>query len=95
MLDTSQQTLYSFYVKNNSSNQSIIVKLQVSPTTTDAYFVDDSSGTITVNKSGTSPDKAVLVPKTYLKYTRLWFNGNNPNIEAYYPKTNVQETCIL
>ncbi|WP_145993159.1 DUF6385 domain-containing protein [Tepidibacter mesophilus] len=79
--DTSEQGIYSYYVTNTGTN-SIDLKLQISPTTTDTYFVDDISGTVTV----AAGQKAVLVAQQYLKYTRLYYDtsGATCTFEAHY-----------
>lgn len=79
--DSSQQSLYSYYVKNNNSTNPITFKLQVSPTTTAAYYTDDSPTPISVDGG----EMAVLVPKYYLNYTRLFYDtgGITATFEAY------------
>ncbi|MCX7884945.1 MAG: DUF6385 domain-containing protein [Caloramator sp.] len=78
--DSSQQTLYSYYVKNNASN-TIQVRLQISPTENDDYFINDQAAATDL-----SPGNAiVIVPKYFLRYTRLYFDTRTytANFEAY------------
>jgi len=83
-LDSSTKNLYSYYVKNASSTASVSVKLQVSPTDTDSYFIDDTSTAITLVTDAAT----VLVPKNYLHYTRLYYTNldatSTADIEIYY-----------
>jgi hypothetical protein len=72
-LDSSEKSLYSFYAMNSGGTAPITVKLQVSPTTTSSYFVDDSSTPVLLNPL----EAAVLVPKYYLNYTRLFYANND------------------
>jgi len=82
--NTSDKSLYSFYVKNNSSTASVSVKLQVSPTSTSSYFIDDSSTAITLATGAAT----VLVPKVYQAYTQLYYTNldetDTAAIVAYY-----------
>jgi hypothetical protein len=79
--DTSEQNVYSFYVFNTGEN-TVTVNLQVSPTTTDSYFVDDTSGAVGV----AAGEKAVLVAAKYLQYTRLFYStgGATCTFDVYY-----------
>lgn len=83
-IETTGLSDYSFYVFN-SGTETFTVKLQISPDSSNsAFFIDDMSGTFTIDSVNT---KAVLVPRYYMKYTRLvyvttapvtftaWFNG--------------------
>ena len=83
-LNSSTKNLYSYYVKNTSDTASVSVKLQVSPTDTDSYFIDDTSTAITLATDAAT----VLVPKNYLHYTRLYYANlsttETANIEIYY-----------
>ena len=82
--NTSDKSLYSFYVKNNSTTASVSVKLQVSPTTAAAYFIDDSSTAVTLGTGAAT----VLVPKVYQAYTQLYYTNLDSTataaVEAYY-----------
>lgn len=79
-IDNSQHDVYSFYVKNTGS-ASVSVKLQVSPTNSDDYFLDDSSGEINISAG----EKAILVAQKFLKYTRLYYNpSDTTSIEVFY-----------
>ena len=66
--DTSQKSLYSFYVSNTGGN-ALTVKLQISPTDVDGDYLDDATGNIIIPAGG----KAVLTPDNYLQYTRLYY----------------------
>lgn len=85
--ETLKLKTYSFYVYNLGSN-TFKVKLQIAPVNEDQYFVDDSTGEVLLGVGNSL--KAVLVPRFYMKYTRLcyeavsgevdamvWFNGSN------------------
>ncbi|QXE19691.1 DUF6385 domain-containing protein [Clostridium sp. 001] len=79
--DTSQQSMYSYYIKNNDAANAITVVLQVSPTDTDSYFVNDVSP-VTLEKGSAT----VLTTKYYMNYTRLYYDTgtNTANLEAYF-----------
>ncbi|MBZ4666511.1 DUF6385 domain-containing protein [Mahella sp.] len=77
--DTSQYSLYSFYV-NNTGTAAITVQLQISPTTTEAYFVDDGSGPVSV----AAGEKAVLVAKSFLRYTRVYYDSGAATATAEF-----------
>ena len=84
-LDSSEKNLYSYYVKTVSqTSASISVKLQVSPTNTASYFIDDTSTAVTLATDAAT----VLVPKNYLHYTRLYYTNlsatDTADIEVYY-----------
>jgi len=82
-MDSSEKNLYSFYVTNTSTTSADIqFKLQVAPTDVATYYTDDSSTVYTV----AAGSMAVLVPKYYLHYTRLYYvNGSDTGqFEAYY-----------
>lgn len=69
-VETLSLSAYSFFVLNKSTS-SFKVKLQISPSDVDTYYIDDISGEFTISTGSSS--KAVLIPRHYLKYTRLWF----------------------
>jgi hypothetical protein len=77
--DTSQYSLYSFYV-NNTGDAAITVQLQISPTETDTYFVDDGSGPVSVEAG----QKAVLVAKNFLRYTRVYYDSGTDTATAEF-----------
>lgn len=79
--NTSEQSLYSFYIFNTGVN-TVTVQLQISPTTTYAYFVDDPSGSIGLGAG----QKTTLVTSRFLKYTRLFYetSGAACTFEVYY-----------
>ncbi|SKA79513.1 hypothetical protein SAMN05443428_10380 [Caloramator quimbayensis] len=80
LFDSSQQTLYSYYVKNNAAN-TIQVRLQISPTDNDDYFINDQTVATDV-----SPESAVVIaPKYFLRYTRLYYDTGTytADFEAY------------
>ena len=82
--DTSQMKQYSFYVVNTGT-AAISVRLQVSPTTSETYFVPDNTSEVALTQN----QAAVLVPGYFLNYTRVqvlgaqtatavaYFNGQN------------------
>ena len=76
-LDSSEKSLYSYYVRNLGDETTVTVKLQVSPTETASYYVDDSSTTYTLEPDGGT---AILIPKYYLHYTRLYID--NPDASS-------------
>ena len=82
-LDSSEKSLYSFYAMNSGTTSTLTVKLQVSPTTLASYFIDDSSTPVVLAPSAA----AVLVPKYYLNYTRLYYTNNDTvntaSLQAY------------
>jgi hypothetical protein len=79
--DTSEQSMYSFYVYNTGTN-TVTVNLQISPTENTNYFVDDGGEVVSLEGSG----KTVLVAKEYLHYTRLAYDtgGATCTFEVYY-----------
>jgi len=79
--DTSLQKVYSYYVVNLSSTETVTAWLEISPTDVATYFVSDSSGTFTVGPT----DMAVLVAKQFLNYTRLRLVATaSSSVECYY-----------
>ena len=81
VLNSSEKSLYSYYVKNTSTDATIRVKLQVSPTTTASYYTDDTPTFVDIACGAA----AVIIPKYYLAYTRLYYQ----NIDATYDATFV------
>ncbi len=81
VLNSAEKSLYSYYVRNTSTDASIRVKLQVSPTTAAAYYTDDTPTFVEI----ASGNAAVLVPKYYLAYTRLYYE----NVDATHAATLV------
>ena len=81
VLNSSEKSLYSYYVRNTSTVATLRVKLQVSPTTTASYYVDDTSTSVDI----ATGHAAVLVPKYYLAYTRLYYT----NVDATHAATLV------
>lgn len=84
-VETIRLKSYTFYVKNIGTG-TFKVKLQVSPQDSDPYFIDDVSGEFILGSGNET--KVILVPRFFLKYTRLhyevisgnataevWFNG--------------------
>lgn len=78
-VDTSKLRCYSFYVYNLGSSI-FKVKLQIAPVNSDAYYIDDVSGEFSIGTGVIS--RAVLVPRHYLKYTRLQYEAVSGNINA-------------
>jgi hypothetical protein len=79
--DCSQQSIYSFYVRNTGA-AAITAKLQISPTISDAYFIDDPSGAVSIEPGASY----VLVAQRFLKYTRLAYDtgGSTASFEAFF-----------
>uniref|UniRef100_UPI0004858979 DUF6385 domain-containing protein n=1 Tax=Clostridium hydrogeniformans TaxID=349933 RepID=UPI0004858979 len=76
--DNSDKIEYSYYIYN-TGGAAVTVSLQISPTTADAYFMNDSSTALI--PSG----HAVLVPKYSLQYSRLAFNAAvSSSVHVYY-----------
>ncbi|WHE06583.1 DUF6385 domain-containing protein [Thermoanaerobacterium thermosaccharolyticum] len=80
MENTGNKSMYSYYITNTGTN-TIAVKLQISPTTTDTYFVDD---TTSINLAGGSI--TVLTAVKFMQYTRLYYDtgGAAATAEFYY-----------
>ena len=80
--DTSQQKMYSYYIRNNDNTNTITVALQISPTSSSEYFINDGAGFVTLGTSTAT----VLVTEYYMQYTRLYYDtgDNTANFEAYY-----------
>jgi len=82
-IDTSQIKDYSFYVYNSSQTATVSVRLQVSPTTTDSYFANDTTAQILAGASSLN----VLVPGYFMNYTRLQIlktSANTCTLELYF-----------
>lgn len=79
MEDTSQKRMYTYYVYNSGA-AAISVKLQISPTTAEAYFVDDPSGEVSV----ASGSATTLVAQRFLNYTRLYYNAGAATVTAVF-----------
>ena len=75
--DTSEEDVYSYYI-NNTGTATFDVRLQISPTTTEAYFMDDGSGVATVGPG----EKQTLVAQKFLRYTRLVYDAGAATISA-------------
>jgi hypothetical protein len=84
-LDSSEKGLYSYYVRNVGDQTTVSVKLQVAPVTDAAYFVDDSSTSFALAPGGGT---AVLVPKYYMHWTRLYVANadlaSTATVQAFY-----------
>ncbi len=68
--DTSQYKDYSYYIVNTGT-AAVSVRIQISPTTTETYFVND----ITAEVSLAQGAQTVLVPGIFLNYTRIQVSG--------------------
>lgn len=83
-MDTSEQDIYSFYVLNaDDSGDTLTVRLQVSPTEAEEYFIDDvAAGTFTLGIG----DAAAIVPSKYFHYTRIYYDAgaNGCTADFYY-----------
>lgn len=84
-LDSSEKGLYSYYIRNLGDETTVTVKLQVSPTETETYYEDDSSTSYELAPSGGT---AILVPKYYMHYTRLYASNadasSTATIQVFY-----------
>lgn len=84
-LDSSEKSLYSYYVRNVGDQTTVAVKLQVAPVTDVAYFVDDSSTSVTLAPNGGT---TVLAPKYYMHWTRLYLanedGASTATVQVYY-----------
>lgn len=83
--NTSQQNMYSFYVTNTSANTAT-AWLQISPTDVETYFVNDSTGKQVVAPSSS----LVLVPKYFLKYTRVMLQNSTTATTSAFVYYNAQ-----
>ena len=81
-ISTADMDMYSFYVNNAAdSGGAVTAKLQISPTDTDADFIDDLSSAFEIDVDSS----AVLVPQKFLKYTRLHLAGTTTGtVIAYF-----------
>jgi hypothetical protein len=81
MEDTSQQSMYTYYVNNTGSNTMTAV-LQISPVSTSSFFVNDGDGPVAIGPG----NKAVLVNAKYLHYTRLFYDtaGAQCSFSVYF-----------
>ncbi|WP_157732424.1 DUF6385 domain-containing protein [Thermoanaerobacterium sp. RBIITD] len=77
--DTSQKTMYTYYVRN-TGNAAFSVVLQISPTTAEAYYIDDVTGEISV-APGTA---ATLIAGRFLNYTRIFYNAGTSTVTAEF-----------
>ncbi len=68
--NTSQYKDYSFYVVNTGT-AALSVRIQVSPTTTETYFTNDSTSEISLAQNA----QTVLVPGVFLNYSRIQVAG--------------------
>jgi len=75
--DTSQEDVYSYYV-NNTGSATFSVYLQISPTTTEGYFMDDPSGAVEIAPG----ERQTLVAQKYLRYTRLVYDAGAATVTA-------------
>lgn len=80
MENTGNKSMYSYYITNTGTN-TISIKLQISPTTTDTYFVDDINSVSLAGGSIT-----VLTAVKFMQYTRLYYDtgGAAATAEFYY-----------
>lgn len=78
-VETLSLSAYSFFVINKGTS-SFKVKLQISPSNVDEYYTDDSSAEYIVSTGNSS--KAILVPRLYLKFTRLYYEPISGLINA-------------
>ena len=79
--DTSENSMYSFYVFNTGTN-TLTAVLQISPTVTSTFFMDDGDGPVAISPGG----KTTLVNAKYLHYTQLFYEtgGAACSFTAYY-----------
>lgn len=77
---------YSFYVKNTGT-ATVSVRLQVSPTTAESYYVNDTTAEVTLTQN----QAVVLAPGLFLNYTRLRVLGTSEatvTVEGYFNGQN-------
>ena len=81
MQDTSKLTEYSFWIANSSS-ETLTARIQISPTDTEADFIEDVGTELVINGTTT----AILVPSRFLKYTRLDIDpsGTSASFTVYF-----------
>ncbi len=79
--NTGEYSLYSFYLYNTGEN-TVTVQLQISPTTTDSYFMNDISG----EEGVPTGEKTTLVAAKFLQYTRLFYetSGATCTFDVFY-----------
>lgn len=80
MEDTGDKSMYSYYITNTGTNP-ITVLLQISPTTTSTYFVDDGASYVVAGGAIT-----VIAAAKFMQYTRLYYDtgGAAATAEFYY-----------
>ena len=84
--DTSQfDNHYSFYIMNTGA-ATVSVRLQVSPTTTNSYFVNDNTAEVTLTQN----QAIVLVPGYFLNYTRVQVLGVGSDTSTVVAYINAQ-----
>lgn len=80
--DTSGQKIYSFYVKNIGTANTVTALLQIAPSNTATYYINDSSTSYVLGPGSA----AVLVAAKYLNYTKLQLiaSAATATVECYY-----------
>lgn len=69
--DTSTIKDYTFYV-NNTGSATVLARIQISPTTTESFFTNDTTAQITLTPGQIN----TLVPGIFLNYTRIQVYGS-------------------
>lgn len=80
--DTSAQRMYSFYVKNTGAANTVTALLQISPSNTATFYVNDSSTAYSLGPGSA----AVLVAQKYLNFTKLQLiaSAASATVQCYY-----------
>ncbi|MDI6603878.1 MAG: DUF6385 domain-containing protein [Thermoanaerobacteraceae bacterium] len=78
--NTGNKSMYSYYITNTGTN-TVTVKLQISPTTTATYFVDDGASYAIAGGAIT-----VIATTKFMQYTRLYYDTGATAVTAqlYY-----------
>lgn len=80
-IDTSQKRFSSFYIYNTGNTETVTARLEISPTDTTAYYLNDNTTATTIGPNS----KAILVPGLYLRFTKLLLSATaSTPVEAYF-----------
>lgn len=80
--DTGLSNEFSYYVINNDAS-SITVRMEISPTTANSYFLGDpNQSDVVIGPNG----KGMLMASLYTNYSRLYYQATTTptNFEVYY-----------
>ncbi|SFB39105.1 DUF6385 domain-containing protein, partial [Clostridium frigidicarnis] len=80
--NTSLTSEFSYFVVNNSAD-TVTVRLEISPTTVESYFIPDPNQNDTVIAP---TDKAIIITSLYSNYMRLFYEATTTptDFEVYY-----------